>query len=726
MKLALPVILMMAMLLSACNYKRDEFEQHSARQAALVPGTAPSASAPKNLSETTKANLQSGEIGSSGATGSAATKPPIIVKGTGSFAQLPSASNAATISGGGEITLNFVDADIKEVIKAILGDILQTNYDIDPNVNGRITIKTNQPLSRKELIPTLEQVLSANGVALVEQDGKYRILLVQDIKQTPLVPNGLLQGYGNQIVRLRFVPANEMIKVLEPYSPPNTVRPVPSVPNLIVITGSGPDRATLLDIISIFDVDRFRGMSFGIFPVSNTDPQTIIQELTRIFGSTTSDANLQGTVDFMPIARLNAVMAISPNPTRIDEVRGWIDKLDLSEPIDEPKLYVHYLQHGEAKHIGDVLKRIFKTESTVEQPQGVGEAPPEGTPAPAGQPSGQPPSTGAAPAAPDGTSSPDTYSPSDATGNEVPGQAGQGVLGKASRIQIIADSSNNAIFVLATPRDYKLVDAAIEHLDVTPLQVLIEATIAEVTLNNELKYGVQWFFKQGNATITLSDATSGAVAAAFPGFGFIYSTDDAKVVISALDQVTDVKVISSPQIMVLDNKTARLQVGDEVPIATQTAVSTITPNAPVVNSIEYKDTGVILTVTPRVNSSGTVGLDIEQEVSDVVATTTSDLDSPTIRQRKLKSSVTIEDGQTIALGGLIRDSQSRNTTGIPILSDIPWIGNLFKTTDNVSDRTELLILLTPHVVRNPAEAREVTDELRKRVHALAPLGQKIQ
>jgi len=725
MKLALPVILLMTLLLSACS--QNEFEQQKARQAALIPGTAPTAPAPKNLSETTKANLESGEIGSSGATGSAATKPPIIVKGTGSFAQLPSAANAATISGEGEITLNFVDADIKEVIKGILGDILQVNYVIDPNVNGRITIKTNQPLSRKELIPTLEQVLSANGVALVEQEGKFRILLVQDIKQTPLVPNGILRGYGNQIVRLRYVPASEMIKVLEPYSLPNTVRSVPSVPNLIVITGSGPDRATLLDIISIFDVDRFKGMSFGIFPISNTDPQTIIQELTRIFGSTTSDANLQGTVDFMPIERLNAVMAISPNPTRIDEVRGWIDKLDLSEPIDEPKLYVHYLQHGEAKHIADVLKRIFKTESTSAQPQGDAGAAPEGAPAPAGQPAGQPPSAGASPMAPDGTSSPDTYNnPSDTAGNEVPGKPGQGVLGKAGRIQIIADSSNNAIFVLATPRDYKLVDAAIKHLDVTPLQVLIEATIAEVTLNNELRYGVQWFFKQGNATVTLSDATTGAVAAAFPGFGFIYSTDDARIVISALDKVTDVNVISSPQIMVLDNKTARLQVGDEVPVATQTAVSVLTPGAPVVNSIEYKDTGVILTVTPRVNSSGTVGLDIEQEVSDVVTTTTSDLNSPTIRQRKLKSSVTIEDGETIALGGLIRDSQSRNKSGIPILSDIPWLGNLFKTTDNTSDRTELLVLLTPHVVRNPAEAREVTDELRKRVHAIAPLGKKIQ
>lgn len=724
MKPALPAAMLMVVLLSSCDHG-DKFAQESARQASLIPA-APPASAPKSLSETTKANLQSGEIGSSGTAGPATTMPPIIVKGTGTFAQLPGASSAPIITDGGEITLNFVDADIREVIKGILGDILQLNYVIDANVNGRITIKTNQPLSRKELIPTLEQVLSANGIALVQKEGQFRIMLVEDIKETPLIPNGILQGYGNQIVRLRNLSATEMAKVLEPYSLPNTVRTVPSVPNLLVITGAGPDRATLLDIINIFDIDRFKGMSFGIFPISTTDPQTIIQELTRIFGSTTSDANLQGTVDFMPIERLNAVMAISPNAFRIDEVRRLIETLDISESVDEPKLYVHYLQHGEAKHIADVLKSIFKTEGGVEEPQREGEAPPEGAAAPTGSSAGQSTNMGAPPASTNGGGNPDGNSPSDATGTGEPGKAGQGGIGGAGKIRIIADNSNNAIFVLATPRDYKLVDAAIKHLDVTPLQVLIEATIAEVTLNDELRYGVQWFFKEGNASIRLSDVATGAVTAQFPGFGFIFSSDDARVVISALDKVTDVKVISSPQIMVLDNKTARLQVGDEVPIATQTSVSTITPNAPQVNSIEYKDTGVILTVTPRVNSSGTVGLDIEQEVSDVVATTTSDLDSPTIRQRKLKSSVTIEDGETIALGGLIRDSQSRNKTGIPVLSDIPWIGNLFKTTDNISDRTELLVLLTPHVVRSPSEAREVTDELRKRVHALEPLGQKIQ
>lgn len=294
------------------------------------------------------------------------------------------------------------------------------------------------------------------------------------------------------------------------------------------------------------------------------------------------------------------------------------------------------------------------------------------------------------------------------------------------QIRIIADEPNNALFILATPQDFRDIDAALNRLDVEPLQVLIEATIAEVSLNDKLKYGVEWFFRQGNSSIDLAQLASGIPTAMFPGFNYVYAGTNARVIISALDEVTHVNVISSPQLMVLDNRSAVLQVGDEVPVITQSAVSIDDPAAPIVNSVQFRDTGVILHVTPRVNSSGGVELDIEQEVSDVVPTTTSTIDSPTIQQRKIKSSVSVHDGETIALGGLIRDSQSRGKSGIPVLSDIPILGTLFGTKTSTGDRTELLILITPHVVRNPAEADAITEELRKRVQSVLPLEKKIQ
>ena len=195
---------------------------------------------------------------------------------------------------------------------------------------------------------------------------------------------------------------------------------------------------------------------------------------------------------------------------------------------------------------------------------------------------------------------------------------------------------------------------------------------------------------------------------------------------NALTQITDVKVISSPQLMVLNNETARLQVGDQVPIATQEVQSIVDSDAPIVNSIEYRDTGVILSVSPRVNSGGLVVLDIVQEVSDVVSTTTSELNSPTIQQRRIKSTVAVQSGESVALGGSIRDGNNKGVTGIPVVSEIPLLGNLFKTTTNTQRRTELLVLLTPRVATSRQDAREITEELRSRVRALAPLEYRVQ
>jgi general secretion pathway protein D len=280
--------------------------------------------------------------------------------------------------------------------------------------------------------------------------------------------------------------------------------------------------------------------------------------------------------------------------------------------------------------------------------------------------------------------------------------------------------------ILATTAEYRMIEATLKRLDITPLQVLIEVTIAEVSLTDDLRYGLQWFFESGSSAVTFSTLSTGVVASAFPGFSYFFSGNDARVVLNLLTEITDVRVISSPQLMVLDNQTARLQVGDQVPIATQSAVSIGDPDAPIVNSIQFRDTGVILEVTPRVNASGLVVLDVFQEVSDVIATTTSDIDSPTIQQRSIESTVAVQSGDTVALGGLIRDRDEESVTGVPLLSSIPVLGNLFKTTQNQVRRVELLVLITPRVVRNRREALEVTEELRRRLSTLGPLEKRIQ
>ncbi len=295
------------------------------------------------------------------------------------------------------------------------------------------------------------------------------------------------------------------------------------------------------------------------------------------------------------------------------------------------------------------------------------------------------------------------------------------LVSESGDVRIIADERNNALVILATSTEYRMIEATLRRLDIVPLQVLIEATIAEVTLTDELRYGLNWFFQSGNFAATFSNLLSGGVASQFPGFSLLFDSNDARAVLNALTEVTDINVISSPQLMVLDNQTAFLNVGDQVPIAVQSSVSVTDPDAPVVSSIEYRDTGVTLEITPRVNASGLVVLDIIQEVSDAVSTDTSNLESPTIQQRRIESTVAVQSGESVALGGLIRDRRIDNVTGIPLLSSIPILGNLFKTTSEDVFRTELLVLITPHVVRNFDEARAVTEELRARMTGLDAL-----
>ncbi len=298
-------------------------------------------------------------------------------------------------------------------------------------------------------------------------------------------------------------------------------------------------------------------------------------------------------------------------------------------------------------------------------------------------------------------------------------------------IRVVADEKNNALVVFARPRDYRMIEGIIRKLDIVPLQVLIEATIAEVTLNDTLQYGLAFFLKSGRNRFEFTTATSGSLAQAditgvFPGFNYVLNAGTSQEIISLLSTISNVNVISSPQLLVLDHQTAALQVGNQVPIVTQQAVSVITSGAPIVNSVQYRNTGVVLQVTPRVNSSGQITLDIDQEVSDVSTTTTSTIDSPTINDRHFVSSVMVQDGQTIALGGLISENHNDAKSGIPVLSEIPLIGALFRQTSRTVKRTELLVLLAPKVVRNPKEAHDLTEELRDRMRSVKPLQNEVR
>ncbi len=651
---------------------------------------------------------------------------PIVDRGTGlMIGYQPSSSFEAAEDGA--VTLNFVNTDIREVIGAILGDALKLSYVIDPRVQGTVTVRTSQPLPAAAVVPILEDILGMNGAALMKTGETYKIVPLEGaaggFRTEP--------GYGLHIIPLRFANAAAMSSLLEPYVPPGRVLRTDTTRNVLLFAGTLGEARELEELVEIFDVDWMTGMSFAIYPLKSSDAKTVAQELDRVFGQGVEGQAAAGIVQFVPIERQNAILVITAQPTYLDKAAIWIERLDQGQEGAQQRAYVYWVQNGNAKDLAAILNDVFGGEQGQLQTQ-VSLAPglspveisnyPDALSRPVSPPVAPPPVTplpGVEP--PEGAPVVEPAIPTPAAFTE-----GEGIpIAAQSTARIVADERNNALLIMATPAQYRAVLVAVRQLDVVPLQVLIEATIAEVTLNDKLKYGLQWFFNLGNSTITFSQVAGGFVNPALAGFNYVFNSNDARVVLNALTSITDVRVISAPHLLVLDNEQARLQVGDQVPIVTQQATSVVDADAPLVNTVEYRDTGVILEIIPHVNSSGLVILDIIQEVSDVAETVTSGIDSPTIQQRQVASTVVVQTGETVALGGLIRDRHTEGVTGIPVLADIPLLGNLFKTTTDSDDRTELLILLTPRVIRNSDDARTLTEELRRRIPSVTILEQRL-
>ncbi len=650
-----------------------------------------------------------------------------LFTGTGKFLSKPSGAKRTAEVGEGAIVLNFENVPLRDVVSDILGRVLGVNYIFDPRVEGTVSLRTTNPLPREAVMPTLEMILRQNRAALVVQDGVHRVVPVDEAVRSqvrPVLGNGvdpIRPGYGVLVVPLRYISAVQMGKILEPLLPPEGILRVDVDRNVIILAGTSTELRSLRDAVDIFDVDWLQGMSAGLFPLSFVSAETVAEELGVIFGDPT-EGPLAGLVQFVPLERLNALLVVTQRVELLEKAEEWIERLDKGVETGSG-LFVYYVQNGRAADLAQILNQLFE-----DQYRSRGEA------AAAVAPGQQPVTIRSQRAGIGGVASMTSPAPpanaATASGGvrEPPGLASEGLtFADGANIRIIADEINNALLILASSRDYKMILAALRKLDIVPLQVLIDAVIADVTLTDDLRYGVQYFLSRGNNQFTLSRGTTGQIGSQFPGFSYSFLTQNSGVVLDALEGVTNVRVLSSPQLMVLDNQVARLQIGDEVPVITQQQQSTVgstgqdsSPN--IINSIQYLETGVILEVTPRVNAGGLVTLDINTEVSNVVSTTTSTIDSPTIQQRKISSSIAVQDGETIILGGLIQENVTESTSGLPFLSRIPLIGGLFGQVDNKVRSTELIVLLTPHVVRNPSEARAITQEIRMRMRNFAPSG----
>jgi len=652
-----------------------------------------------------------------------------VLRGSGRFLnKVPRRAQAFQGKDGG-ITLNFVNAEITEVVRAVLGGILNLNFTVDSGVKGSITLQTSRPIPRAAVLAALESALDVAGAAMVPSAGIYRIVPRSKAPRqggpTTIAGDGpgLRAGFAVRIVPLKFVSAVEMEKILKPLAFKGTIVRVDSTRNLLILAAPAPEIRALEEMITVFDVDWLAGLSLAMIPLEYVNPEVLVKEIAEVLGKD-KDNPLKGVLRFVPMTRLNSVLVITTQAAYLRRAEIIIAKLDQGGSGTERQLFVYRVQNTDAGEIASTLGQLFG--ATRKAPSDLrGALAPQLDPARVKiKPYPQTSSTASQPAKPQGqgTAGTPTGRMASAPGKPPPKTAAAFTIDGADQIRIVADKTNNAILVWATPADYRMVVSVLRKLDQVPLQVLIEATIAEVTLNETLRYGVQWFLRQGNSELTLSSGTTSSILPAFPGFSYFLTGPDVKAIFDALETVTDLNIISSPQLMVLDNQTAELQVGDQVPVLTQ---SLTTAEGSITESVEYRDSGIILRVTPRVNSGGLVTMRIEQEVSTIVKTAVPTL-TPTIQQRRISSTVAVQSGETVVLGGLIQETRARAESGVPILRDIPILGFFFGGKEDDKKRTELLILITPRAVRSQREVRRVTEELRKRLRAVIPLDMKIR
>jgi general secretion pathway protein D len=637
---------------------------------------------------------------------------------------------------GNGYELNFDDAGLTDFVKVVLSDTLAIPYVMDPRIQGRVTVSTGGIVSREELLSILETVLAMNRGAMISEGRMYRIVpdtggghvgamnvdFVAERRQAGA-------GYGIAVMPLRYVSADTMMKMLKSFAGENALKA--SVhKNMVMIRGAGSERQSLIDVATMFDVDWMKGQSAGIYILKSASPPEILAELQQVFQT---DGQGSGLINFQPVNRLNAVLVLTQKPALLEKAAQWIARLDRSSAEGDDNYYVYRLENGKAKDVAALLNATFRTggSASLRAAEEAEVAPGKGAAkiATAAVTAAEPDSSETdAETTGQSRSSSSSGSPSAVQAELTVGLSGGAETADASgEVRIIADQVNNKLLIRAPARTYRKILSVLYRIDRPPLQVLINATLAEVTLTEDLQYGVQFYLQGKGGTFGFTNGNAIEIAPSVPGLNFMFgSRGTPKVIIDALATQTKVRVVSSPSVVVLHNQAATLQVGDEVPVATRQVNSVTDPDAPLVNEIQFRDTGVILKVTPRINSNGLVTMDVKQEISSVVASTAAGESStltPTISQRKISSMIAVQDGQMVVLGGLISEQSDKSKARVPVIDRIPLLGDVIGDTSRNKQRKELIVFLQPKIIKDGADASQLAEELRGRMQFLAPPAQ---
>ncbi|WP_369926285.1 type II secretion system secretin GspD [Xanthomonas sp. NCPPB 2632] len=647
---------------------------------------------------------------------------PDIHAGSGRFIRPQArAAPSPSASGSGAVTFNFEDQPVEAVVKAILGDLLEANYAVLPGVRGTVSFSTAQPVPRDQALPILETLLSWTGNALVREHGRYSILPSAQAVAGHLVPRlgaaAPAAGLAARMYPLRHVAAPEMAKLLAPFVLPEAILLADPARHVLVLAGTPDELANYQSTIDTFDIDWIGGMSVGVFSLKNAAVTELLPALESMFGKDSGNP-VAGLLRFIPVERTGSIVVIGAREAHVSQVGEWIARID-GGGGNEPRLFVYDLRNLPATDVARYIGNVF--DATVNGDQGGVTAHGLGGIDDGRMLSG----SGEA-----GSEFDDIDTGEDSAFFQGPTTGPSSSRGRASAIRVTAIDANNQLMIRARPSEWAEVRKAIQRLDAVPLQVQIETRILEVQLRDAFRFGVQWYLEglaggsgavaqPGNQQQWALGGGVGALPTGRPDTLFYsFVSSELQVALRAMEHSGHTKILSAPSLVVVNNQKARIQVGDQIPV-TQTYVTTNAGSGNPVGKVEYKDTGVILDVRPRVNPGGLVYLDVAQEVSRAGTDTTAT--NLPIMKRKLTTQVAVQNGQTVLLGGLIRELDTASRTGVPGLSRVPLLGALFRNQDKSGMRTELVVLITPRVIANSTEAKRVLDDYRRSFRSLRPL-----
>jgi len=579
---------------------------------------------------------------------------------------------------GKTLQLNFVNAPAGDAARTIIRDALGETVSVADGASGVITLTAPAPVSAREALHALELALAESNLALIDTGSGFLLTTMEGATQTPQAPGPRRAiGYSTTFVPIRYGVPSEITRIVEPFLSDRLQLTANDAEGAIIVRGPNIDVTEAIDAISTFDAPYLTDRIFGLFKLQFADAETVTDETEKLLSA--SGATPEGGTGLIALPRLNLIFLSARTQEAFREARQWIERFDQPSGGDERRLRYYTVQNTPADALSALLNSAFGQRTGIQD------------------------------------ANPSTTGDARQFSNQRP-QSRSSFSANTDQISITPDTLNNALIIRATDQEYAELLGLVRKMDIPAAQVLIEATIAEVTLTDDLAYGVRWFFENAESSLDFSD--TGSLGPIFPGINYSFLESNVGFALNTLASVTDVTVLSAPSIVVLNNQSANLQVGDEVPIVTQQAQGTTDGNAPLVSTLQLRETGIILEVKPRINASDIVVLEVTQEVSDVVPTTTSGIDSPTIQQRRFTSTVQVRDKGTVALGGLIRETYTDNSSGVPILKDIPLIGNAFRSRNVTKRRTELIVFLTPHIIRTENDEQVAFRHLRRKMHNL--------